>query len=1302
MNKLIQHTKSQTSQSLVQIARSMGIVFCLFVANMTLAQVDCNTTMACNDGLQVSLDDNCEALITPDMILEDPAYDNSAYTVELMDSQGNTLPNATVDYSYVNQTLSVNVSLNGCASSCWGSITIEDKLPPVFSTCLDYELDCDADITPGAGFIPFPTLIDACSNNNDLDYFDEVVSNACAASYVKTITRYWTATDEQGNEAECVQTINILKASIMDIVWPPNYDDLDQPAFSCAVTIETLPNGAPTPAVTGEPSGANCPNIQTYYTDIIFDICGASKKILRQWVVVDWCTGEEATFNQIIKILDTAAPICTSNSDFLNEIFTDEGECTGTFEVPAPIIIFECSDYTYNVGYKLRDENGDPFENPIYDNITYDPTTGLYTIYELPQDTSWIVYTITDACDNSTQCFTEVIVMDGEAPTPVCEGYTVVGLEDEGWADIFATSIDDGSFDNCAIDRYEVKRLSTNCGFPSDLQFGEKVNFCCEDVNAGYIKVVLRVYDKADNYNDCVVNVNVQDKINPTIECPDNLFIQCTQDYEDLSLTGEAVGDDNCSVEVTFTDQVNLNDCGIGTVRRTWRATDPQGRTASCIQIITVGDNNPFNENNISWPSDREVNGCNAENITPEDLNSFPILSNTDCSNIAISYDDNVFYNTPEYCIKVLRHWKIIDWCNYDPQNPSYYAYTQKIGVFNTVAPTFTNCSNQSFISEDGDCQETVDLRVDATDDCTAADDLEYTYEIDVDSDGSVEYNGTGNTVTRTLESGVHTVKWTVTDECDNVSNCTQIITVQDNKAPTPICLGEVVWVLGEDGSAEVWASDFDLKSFDSCDDDDDLVFAFNAAGTQQALTFDCGDIPNGIAEEINLQMYVFDTDGNYEFCDVVLILQDSESSNACTDNLEGNKATIAGSITTHSSEGLMNIEVQLMNMDEQDAEMEMTENSGLYAFEDVEYYDVYAVEPYKNDDATNGVSTLDLVMIQRHILGLAELDSPYKLIAADVNGNNKITSSDLLMMRKVILGIQENFGDNTSWRFIPTTHEIEEPTNPFDFPEKVIINELYVSDEHIDFTAIKIGDVNGNANPGLVSNEDLSNTRAGAKMLSIDNQILSSNEKVTVPVYANEVDDLTGLQLTVELGADVRFSGIQSNALEISDDNYKVENNIVTLSWNVVNGIAMNENDILFSIELEVVRDGELASNIEFTSNLLDAEVYDHSLKSFDLGLEILDRSLDTAIETKLHQNVPNPFKGMTTIGFDLKEGGLATLAIFDITGKELYRISNEFNKGKNAITLDVESLNANSGILYYTLKAGEFIDTKKMMIID
>ncbi|MBK9583675.1 MAG: hypothetical protein IPO48_17815 [Saprospiraceae bacterium] len=65
-----------------------------------------------------------------------------------------------------------------------------------------------------------------------------------------------------------------------------------------------------------------------------------------------------------------------------------------------------------------------------------------------------------------------------------------------------------------------------------------------------------------------------------------------------------------------------------------------------------------------------------------------------------------------------------------------------------------------------------------------------------------------------------------------------------------------------------------------------------------------------------------------------------------------------------------------------------------------------------------NGVSTLDLVMIQRHILGLQALDSNYKLIAADANNDGKVTASDLTDLRKLILGVTTALPNNTSWKF--------------------------------------------------------------------------------------------------------------------------------------------------------------------------------------------------------------------------------------------------------------------------------------------
>jgi len=79
--------------SLSSLAAKSYLILALLISfsYVATAQVDCNITMACNDGLQVSLDDNCQAEITPDMMLESPVYGPDAYSVELLDLAGNPL-----------------------------------------------------------------------------------------------------------------------------------------------------------------------------------------------------------------------------------------------------------------------------------------------------------------------------------------------------------------------------------------------------------------------------------------------------------------------------------------------------------------------------------------------------------------------------------------------------------------------------------------------------------------------------------------------------------------------------------------------------------------------------------------------------------------------------------------------------------------------------------------------------------------------------------------------------------------------------------------------------------------------------------------------------------------------------------------------------------------------------------------------------------------------------------------------------------------------------------------------------------
>jgi hypothetical protein len=82
------------------------------------------------------------------------------------------------------------------------------------------------------------------------------------------------------------------------------------------------------------------------------------------------------------------------------------------------------------------------------------------------------------------------------------------------------------------------------------------------------------------------------------------------------------------------------------------------------------------------------------------------------------------------------------------------------------------------------------------------------------------------------------------------------------------------------------------------------------------------------------------------------------------------------------------------------------------------------------------------------------------------------------------------------------------------------------------------------------------------------------------------------------------------------------------------------------------------------------------------------------------LRQNYPNPFNPITNIQYDLPRNRFVTIKIYDILGKEVMTVVNEFKEaGRYIISFNASDLA--SGIYYYKIKAGTFEDIKKMIVI-
>ncbi len=93
---------------------------------------------------------------------------------------------------------------------------------------------------------------------------------------------------------------------------------------------------------------------------------------------------------------------------------------------------------------------------------------------------------------------------------------------------------------------------------------------------------------------------------------------------------------------------------------------------------------------------------------------------------------------------------------------------------------------------------------------------------------------------------------------------------------------------------------------------------------------------------------------------------------------------------------------------------------------------------------------------------------------------------------------------------------------------------------------------------------------------------------------------------------------------------------------------------------------------------------------------------SMLTSIPTeyKLEQNYPNPFNPTTTINYSIPKASFVTLKVYDVLGNEVMTLVNE-NQSANNYTHTVDFSSLSSGVYYYTIKAGDFTATKKLMFI-
>ncbi len=1083
---------------------------------------------------------------------------------------------------------------------------------------------------------------------------------------------------------------NALNCSSFFIVPAPTVTD------ECSATVTVLANIYPNGVLTATPIGSFQPGQLT-------SAIPSGNHVIR-YQAVDACDNV-STLDVPLTVGDATVPVAKCE-DGLNVSIGGAPDAMGMALITTQDIdngsYDECGPVTLAIACVDANNN---LIDPV---LGYQPTVKL-TCDDL--GTKRISLRVTDASGNVNFCWLDILVEDKAAPvcfaptprTVLCSDLpfdfpanvgTAFGLDQVNVGallnDLFGTPTGQDNCPGTTLEVFTPTDLRDNCG-------------------VGTITRRFRFTDAQglQSLQPCVQLITVLEQHDYTIKFPGD------SDSEDCDL-------DPISL-ITFTERA-CDLIAVSVHPDTFQATANECfKIRNTIEVINWCEYDGIEEP-ITLPRDADGDGNLVEDFWLHVVPSTSLTSIND-DRAFLDRDGNRLNGNPSY-INDLAGFPVTGIV--DPTPPinadasgngygtsarrGYFRYIQFVKVYDGIAPTIDTTGNQSeFCSFDGMlCAGNVDLSFTVDDACSpdAISIVSVTVDpfvVDANNDGiitavefqagtlpataSVTTNFAGNVLTidaNNIPIGRHAIRVEILDGCGNRAAAIYVFEVIDCKAPTPICINGLTATLMPDGNgggmAAIWVSDFVASPSTDCTGEVKFTiyrsstvvngganFAFNPLDT--GLTLTCPDL--GL---LPVRIYTVDGAGNRDFCETTLLVQENQASITCG----GGIGSIAGLIATEGGANVVGAEVAVSGSSNET----MVTTNGTYSF-GLPMGGDYTITPQLDANHLNGVSTFDLVLISKHILGIQEFTSPYLLVAADANNNGGISTLDLIAIRRLILGLDNAFTNNTSWRFFEAGGSMSEVHN---------FNNLNSNVTGANFVGVKIGDVNGSATANLTgaTAEERSN---GNVELRIDDLEMVAGNTYTVDVRAG---DLAGFQGTLALSGAELIDLTHAAATAENFGTQLIGEGLLTMSFNA----DVDADDRLFSLTLLAAADAKLSEVLSLTDRATRTEGYSTTGDIRNLVLNFGSTTVATEAAFELLQNTPNPFAASTEIRFNLPVAADATLTVQDVTGKVVLVRIIEANAGFNKTVISRREVGGSAGVLTYTLTAGEYTATRKMVV--
>ncbi len=394
--------------------------------------------------------------------------------------------------------------------------------------------------------------------------------------------------------------------------------------------------------------------------------------------------------------------------------------------------------------------------------------------------------------------------------------------------------------------------------------------------------------------------------------------------------------------------------------------------------------------------------------------------------------------------------------------------------------------------------------------------------------------------------------------------------------------------------------------------------------------------------------------------------------------------AQLNGRITSLTQVEMPNVSVSLTHNDQ--AYWTETNEDGFYAFDDLLSSTQYTVQARSNKDVMDGVSTLDLILIQKHLLGIQNFDVQAQFIAADINKSNSITALDLIELRKVILGIHTDFPNNTSWRFFQAQQGTE---SPWDKQEQLEVSSTF---QEINFEGIKIGDIDFSSE--AYANDQLQFRSTQEVVLQTQIENVPESEQVLIHFIASKQAVVAGLQLNLKLDH-TAFKDIQPGVFDLNMSHVHIDSKGLKISWNQSEK-EIKKGQILFSIkssqnpiELSLLHD-EFLDEMYVINENRKLEVAPLDLSSFDQ---------DEAFASDDFNIFPNPTRDILNVSYHSEHNEELTLELIDIHGKAIKSFKRESTVGNNLLEINLLHSSMPRGIFYLRIRGNTQIVMKQIL---